>query len=50
MRKLFVPSLVLVAAAGLVVGVQLGDGSSLSSDVSAQSVADLDVSAVPELG
>jgi len=39
-----------VAAAGLVVGVQLGDGSSFSSDVSAQSVADLDVSAVPELG
>jgi hypothetical protein len=39
-----------VAAAGLLLGVQLGQGSSISPEASAQAVADLDVSTVPEVG
>jgi hypothetical protein len=39
-----------VAAAGLVLGVQLGDRTSINSDASAQAVADLDVSTVAEVG
>lgn len=39
-----------VAAAGLMLGVQLGERSSTSADASAQAVADLDVSAVAEAG
>lgn len=39
-----------VAAAGVIIGVQLGEHSAVTSDVSAQSVADLDVSAVSEEG
>lgn len=39
-----------VAAAGLLVGVQLGEGASVSPEASAQAVADLDVSTVPEVG
>lgn len=38
------------AAAGLLVGVQLSQQSSLGSEASAQAVADLDVSYVAELG
>ena len=39
-----------VAAAGVLLGVQLGERSSVNTEVSAQSVADLDVSAVAEAG
>ncbi|CAN7409755.1 hypothetical protein LJR225_002613 [Phenylobacterium sp. LjRoot225] len=39
-----------VAAAGLLVGVQLSGTSSVSPEASAQAVADLDVSTVPEVG
>jgi hypothetical protein len=39
-----------VAAAGLMLGVQLGERSTVSADASAQAVADLDVSAVAEEG
>jgi hypothetical protein len=39
-----------VAAAGLLLGVQLGQGASISPEASAQAVADLDVSTVPEVG
>lgn len=39
-----------VAAAGLLLGVQLGERSTVSADASAQAVADLDVSAVAEEG
>ena len=39
-----------VAAAGLLVGVQLGESSAVSPEASAQAVADLDVSTVPEVG
>lgn len=39
-----------VAAAGLVLGVQLGDRGSINSEASAQAVADLDVSTVAEVG
>lgn len=38
-----------VAAAGLLVGVQLGASSSVNAEVSAQAVADLDVSTVQEV-
>jgi hypothetical protein len=39
-----------VAAAGLLVGVQLSENASVSPDLSAQAVADLDVSTVAEVG
>jgi len=39
-----------VAAAGVILGVQVSERSSLSPEQSAQSVADLDVSAVSEEG
>lgn len=38
------------AAAGLVLGVQVGERRSINSDASAQAVADLDVSTVAEVG
>ena len=43
-------ALASVAAAGLVLGVQLGQQSAVSAEASAQAVADLDVSAVAEEG
>lgn len=43
-------ALASVAGAGLILGVQLGQQSAVSAETSAQSVADLDVSAVAEEG
>lgn len=43
-------ALASVAAAGLILGVQLGERSAVSADASAQAVADLDVSAIAEEG
>ena len=43
-------ALASIAAAGLVLGVQLGERSAVSADASAQAVADLDVSAIAEEG
>lgn len=43
-------ALASIAAAGMIIGVQLGEQSTVSADASAQSVADLDVSAIAEEG
>ncbi|HKR88362.1 MAG TPA: hypothetical protein VJS38_09310 [Phenylobacterium sp.] len=43
-------ALASVAAAGLVLGAQLGQQSAITAEASAQAVADLDVSAVAEEG
>jgi hypothetical protein len=43
-------ALASVAAAGLILGVQLGQQSTVSPEASAQAVADLDVSSVAEEG
>ncbi|MDB5445920.1 MAG: hypothetical protein JWQ97_1237 [Phenylobacterium sp.] len=40
-------ALAAVAAAGVMLGAQVGEHTALSTDTSAQAVADLDVSAVP---
>jgi hypothetical protein len=43
-------ALASVAAAGVIIGVQVGAQSAMSGETSAQSVADLDVSSVAEAG
>ena len=43
-------ALASIAAAGVIIGVQVGEHSAVSAEPSAQSVADLDVSSVSEEG